>query len=550
MSRLGSRAKVGYAAFFLARSFGGKARMEKLIPSIPGFFIMLLFVGWMMKNLAWRIGMAVIVLCGLASASLCQQKYIISSIHISGAATISSDDILKTFSSKSGDTLREEILERDIDRTLKNYEDAGFPLATIMIDRLSPHDSETLDIYLRISEGKRPRLVAVKVFGNSVTDSSIIEREFFIQEKPYFDANALDAARNRIEHLGIFSEVSPASLYIINDSSVGAMITVSETHSTYIDGILGYNPPAAPGVSGFISGFATLGFTNIGGTSRNAALDFRRETPSAQELSVRYEEPWLFGFPVNAALSFLQRDEDSIYTRTNFTIEPSLVLSNGFSLSASFAYDRIVPGAAEIVYDSRSYTLGIQGRLDTRDNLAAPRSGFLLSLGASYGAKSVAGQAAFDSLAARSLSVQTLSFDGAFAMKTFSERLIFVPSVSAKMTDIGNGELDESDLFRIGGLRTLRGYFESQFLVSRFVILHADYRLMTGHSSFLGIFADYGYLWRPTTATFAGETLYPLGYGVSFQFDTQLGLLSASIGLAKGETIDRAKLHFGIIKDF
>ena len=73
---------------------------------------------------------------------------------------------------------------------------------------------------------------------------------------------------------------------------------------------------------------------------------------------------------------------------------------------------------------------------------------------------------------------------------------------------------------------------------------------MTGHSSFLGIFADYGYLWRPATPTFAGETLYPLGYGVSFQFDTQLGLLSASIGLAKNETIDRAKLHFGVIKDF
>jgi outer membrane protein assembly factor BamA len=231
-------------------------------------------------------------------------------------------------------------------------------------------------------------------------------------------------------------------------------------------------------------------------------------------------------------------------------IAPSLLLSNGFSLSATFAYDRIIPGSAEIVYDSREYTAGVQGKLDTRDNLASPRSGFMLSLGASYGAKSVAGATSFDSLAARNLQVRTLSLDGAFAIKTFSDRLIFVPSVSAKMIDITNGELDESDLFRIGGLRTLRGYFESEFLVSRFVILHADERLMTGHTSYLGIFIDYGYLQRPQTATFAGETIYPLGYGISFQFDTQLGLLSASIGLAKSETIDRAKLHFGIIKDF
>ena len=490
------------------------------------------------------------MLCLLFSLGLAQQKYIISTIHISGGSHLNSDDLLKSFITQPGDTLREEILEHDIDRALLQYEEIGYPLAKISIDKITPHDSASLDIYLHITEGKHPRLTEVKVTGNTITDSTIITREFFLNEKPYFDKNSLESSRNRIEHLGIFSEVSAPQIYMISDSSVGAAITVSETHSTYIDGILGYNPPAVPTQSGTISGFISLGFTNIAGTARNASLDFRRETRSAQELSAQYGEPWIFGLPVNAQISFLQRDEDSIYTRTNFMIAPSLLLSNGFSLSATFAYDRIVPGSAYIVYDSRAYTAGVQGRLDTRDNLAAPRNGFLFSLGASYGAKSIAGATSFDSLSARSLEVRTLAFDGAFAMKTFSDRLIFVPAVSAKIISISNGELDESDLFRIGGLRTLRGYFESQFHISRFVILHADERLMTGHSSYLGIFIDYGYLQRPQTATFAEQTFYPLGYGISFQFDTQLGLLSASIGLAKGETIDRAKLHFGIIKDF
>ncbi len=489
-------------------------------------------------------------LCLLFTGAPAQQKYIIASIQITGASHISSDELLASFTTKAGDSLREEILERDIERVLTQYEKIGFPLAKLTVEKILPHDSTSLDIFFHITEGKHPRLTEVKVIGNTITDSSIITREFFLNEKPYFDRNTLEAERTRIEHLGIFSEVSAPQIYVINDSSVGALITVNETHSTYIDGILGYNPPSVPTQNGFINGFISLGFTNIAGTARNASLDFRRETRSAQELSAQYDEPWVFGLPVNAQISFLQRDEDSIYTRTNFMISPSLVLSNGFSLSATFAYDRIVPGGAQIVYDSRSYTAGVQGRLDTRDNLAAPRRGFLLSLGASYGAKSVSGATQFDRLAARSLEVRTLSFDGVFAMKTFSDRLIFVPSVSAKMINVSNGELDESDLFRVGGLRTMRGYFESQFHISRFVILHADERLMTGHSSYLGFFIDYGYLQRSQTATFASEVLYPLGYGISFQFDTQLGLLSASIGLAKSETIDRAKLHFGIIKDF
>lgn len=486
----------------------------------------------------------------ILSSANAQQRYKIYSIQITGAEHLSSEEILKSFSSKAGDTLREQILEQDIEKVLAQYEEIGYPLAKITIEKIAQHDSSSVDISLRIDEGKHPRLTEVKIIGNNITDSTIITREFFLNEKPYYDKNAIEASRNRIEHLGIFSEVSPAQIFAINDSSIGITISVSETRSTYIDGILGYNPPPTKTQSGFLSGFASLGFTNIAGTARNASLDFRKETRDAQELSARYVEPWLFGFPVNLSIAFLQRDEDSIYTRTNLIAEPSLLLSNGFSLSASLAYDRIVPGSAKIVYDSRALIVGVDGKFDTRDNIAAPRRGFFLSLGASYGSKSIESATSFDSLASRSLAVRTLSFDGAFAMPTFTERLIFVPSVSARMTDISGGELDEGDLFRIGGLRTLRGYFESQFHIPRFVILHADYRFMTGRTSFLGIFADYGYLERQATATFAGVTLYPLGYGVSFQFDTKLGLLSASIGLAKNETVDKAKLHFGIIKDF
>jgi outer membrane protein assembly factor BamA len=497
----------------------------------------------------YYLGLAACASSLLPSSSYCQQKYTIAAIHLSGTEHIQADEILKHFVSKQFDTLQEEILEQDIEKALKNYTDIGLPLAKIMIEKIVPHDSTSLDIYLKVEEGRCPRLVSISVIGNATTDSSIIAREFFLNEHPYFNKNAIDASRNRIERLGIFSEVGSPEIYVVDDSSFSIAISVREAHSTSIDGILGYNPPPVPTQSGFVSGFVSLGFTNIGGSARNASLDFKRETKSAQELSARYLEPWIFGIPANLNISFLQRDEDSNYTRTNVAIEPSLTISNGFSLAASFAYDRVVPGSAQDVYDSRSYSAGVLGKLDTRDNLAAPRSGFYLALGANFGSKYV-GTSAFDSLAPRSLAVRTLSFDAAFAAKTFSERLVFVPSVAAKMIGITNGELDESDLFPVGGLRTLRGYFESEFHVSRYVIIHTDERLMTGHLSFLGIFADYGYLQRPSTTTFAGQTLYPFGYGVSFQFDTQLGLLSASIALAKGETIDRLKLHFGIIKDF
>ncbi|MEP7235236.1 MAG: POTRA domain-containing protein [Ignavibacteriota bacterium] len=497
-----------------------------------------------------RTGATVALICVFASAGLCKPNYIISAIHINGALTISPEDILGSFVSKTGDTLREDIFQLDINNVLRQYERSGFPLARISIEKIMPRGIDSLDIYLLIDEGKRPHLVEVKVSGAQYTDSSIVEREFFVNEKPLYDPITIEASRNRLLHLGIFSEIGDVTIFAVSDSTIGIEINVTESHSTSIDGILGYNPPRLTGESGFISGFASLSFTNIGGTARNASLEFRRETHATQELGAIYTEPWVLGLPANAQFSFYQRDEDSIYTRTNFTLEPGIFLSNGFNLSTSFAYDKVVPGAAEVVNESKSLTFGVQGSFDSRDNLHSPRSGFMLSLGAGYGTKQISGNSHIDGLPSRSLSVRTLSFEGSYATKTFSERLIFVPSLSAKMVEIGNHDLEVSDLFHVGGLRTLRGYSESQFLVSRFVILQAEERLMTGSNSFIGLFLDYGYLQRPQTAAFEEQTLYPLGYGVSFQFDTQLGLLLASVALSKGETFDRAKLHFGVVKDF
>src|SRR5215813_14120573 len=64
----------------------------------------------------------------LFSTSYCQQHYLLSSIYVSGGIHIPESDILKLFSSKPGDTLREAILEEDFRRTLQLYENTGYPL--------------------------------------------------------------------------------------------------------------------------------------------------------------------------------------------------------------------------------------------------------------------------------------------------------------------------------------------------------------------------------------------------------------------------------------
>ena len=113
-------------------------------------------------------------------------------------------------------------------------------------------------------------------------------------------------------------------------------------------------------------------------------------------------------------------------------------------------------------------------------------------------------------------------------------------------------ELDQTDMYRIGGTNTIRGYLENQFLASKAAWTNVEYRFATGRESFLFAFVDAGYIYQqsdPLADTPATSfTLY--GYGIGTQVETGLGILKASFAIGKGDSFTQGKIHFGLVNRF
>jgi outer membrane protein assembly factor BamA len=77
------------------------------------------------------------------------------------------------FRTHEGDTIREAIIEEDIQRIIAKYSDAGYPLAKVITESIVPRDSNKLDMTFRIEEGIQPRVVAMNVTGLTSTDTNI-----------------------------------------------------------------------------------------------------------------------------------------------------------------------------------------------------------------------------------------------------------------------------------------------------------------------------------------------------------------------------------------
>ncbi len=483
-------------------------------------------------------------------------KYLLGGITLTGATQFTSEEILHHFQTRPQEVLDEKLLQSDIDEVLKRYELIGYPFAKLSLESLLLNDQNgEIAVDLRLDEGKRARIGRIVTLGNANTASEVITRELRIPIGSYYDANEIERARSRVERLGFFESVQEPELYLIDDSTVAIVVRVKEANTTTIDGVIGYNPGTSATDAGYINGFVDLAFRNISGTGRNGSLNYDHETQSSQQLEVRYLEPWLFHLPLNISLSFLERQQDSTYVRTDIGAEFVFLFSEDISINATIGLDRVIPTDLPdqpfIAYDSRTLLTGLGGTFDTRDNTIAPVHGIFAALGATYGAKTLFGPARFlTSSVGTNVGITNVLVDASFYFPTISDR--FIAAIGIHSHDVtSNDSLDASDLVRLGGIRSLRGYREANFLISRYAYVNLEYRAMTGRSSFLFVFSDLGYLFRDAIRGDATEqTLYPVSYGIGAQVESPLGILSVSVGLAKGEPLDQAKLHFGLIKQF
>lgn len=483
------------------------------------------------------------------------RQALLACIIVRGQSQFTEEDILSRFDLKPGEPLDETTLEQDIEELLSHYERAGFPLAQCQVagvERRSGDEIDSLDLTLSIEEGQRVTIDEIRLQGNNETDPAVVVRETRLQVGEAYNPQKVDAIRQRLQRLNIFSDVSEPELYTRNNKG-GLLIRVREGNTNTFDGVIGYIPSTATGQSGYVTGLASVSMRNLFGTGRKLSFNWQREDRNSQELGVRYVEPWLFGAPVNLGGGFLQRQQDTSYVRRVFDLKAELMISEELSASLLFGSERIIPSAdsaASRVFQSITTTVGVELQYDTRDDIYAPTRGARYRTDYSFGSKRTSNiPAAFSGRVLRKVTVQRFAFDLDFYLTLFAGQVL---ALGFHGRELQNGQFEEGELFRLGGTRTLRGYRENQFVGSRIAWSNTEYRFLLARRSFIYGFLDGGYYLRPAddVRKIPQSDGFRYGYGIGVQLETALGNLGVSFALGQGDTFGTGKIHFGLINEF
>ncbi len=485
------------------------------------------------------------------------KKVTIGAIDIEGNTSVSKEEILRKFETKIGDNLNDNVLNDDIIELLKIYESKGLPFAKVNIKDISVYTDNgenRIRIDLAVKENSRVKINQVKIKGNETTKDYVITRELDLDENKIINTESINLMKERLDRLDIFESVSEPKIYTLkNKNESGLLIEVTEGNTNTFDGVLGYSPPTAT-TDGYITGLVNVSFRNLFGTGRKLDAKYQSEVAETQELAFKYLEPYFFSLPLNINFGFLQRIQDSTYTRRNLDLKADFLFSNKFTLSGFIGYDRTIPSDIPnppvIIADSRILLSGIELKYDSRDNIFIPSKGFLYTTYYSYGNKRIFN---FEQ-------VQYLGYPETFSIQRYFIDLDFYSSFVNRQTtllklmggEVKSEVLEDPDYFRIGGNKYIRGYRNEQFLASRLAAGNLEFRYSISRKGFLFGFYDAGYYFRPYQPVNNNpeQSGFLYGYGVGIRLETGLGLIGVSYALGKDTDILDGIINFGLINDF
>ena len=436
-----------------------------------------------------------------------------------------------------GESLTEDLVEREISAALDTYEESGRPFARVSFSGVSLEPDEGLDLRLTVDRGADVRFGRLAVRGNSSTRPRVIERESGIVPGAPYRASAVEAVRPKLERLGFFTSVSEPVVTVDRLTGIATVgVEVEEGRTSRIEGALGYSPGGDDSES-VVTGLLDVSLGNVAGTGRSVAARWERLRSEYTRIAFSYNEPWLLGAPIDVGVRGEQTVNDTIYTTTEGDLLVTARMGDRTRVTWAIGAERYVPGVPGEA-TTTSYRTSMSGVYDATDVPGNPTTGMILEGTVVYSAKK--GEAG----------ERNRSGTGELRAEVFaSTRANQVLALRAEVTAIASTE-DEvpfHELLILGGASGPRGYREEQFRGTRTALGSVEYRFLLSRRSRALAFVDAGYYYRGGSNPAKD---IKLGYGIGLRGETRLGIIAVDYGLGEGDGLLEGKLHVGLTREF
>ena len=438
---------------------------------------------------------------------------------------------------------------------LEHYENNGYPFAAVRLDSVKI-DQERISASLVVSLNTLYTIDSVEIIGKANISPIYLYSYLGIKPGDVYNEKLIGEIPARIKELAFLKENKPAQVKFTDKRAILYLNLGTKKASRFM-GVIGFLPQSKATSKLIVTGEAQLNLLNSFGRGELIHFNWRSLQPRTQDLKVNLVYPFLLSTPFGADLEFKLYKRDTLYLDLFTTAAIQYLLGGGNSLKA-YVHNKetrvLGRGSTSSTYSNVKSTLyGLGYTVRKLDYALNPRKGISASVQGGAGTKRIKND---PDLNLDSVETRSVEYEGVATLDGY------IPLSGRNVLHLGlaggyrrSKSMFVNELYRFGGLATLRGFDEETIFASSYVIYNVEYRYLLEQNSFLYIFVNGAY-YENEIKRLQGESWLdtPIGYGAGISFETKAGIFSLTyaIGQQQGNppNLKAAKVHFGIVSSF
>jgi len=446
-----------------------------------------------------------------------------------------------------------------IDRALDYAENQGFPFAKLKMDSLTVKDSLIYGVVL-FDSGPRITWDSLGISGESKTTVQYLQLASGLVPGGIFSQKELQKSTQTIRRSPYFTLLGTPEL-TFQTQQAKPIFTIQDRRGNIFDGVIGLLPNENEPGKVLITGEIDLRMYHLGGKGRDFSLLWQRLNVQSQSLEVKAKESFVFRSPLDVSVGFSLLKQDSSFVNRTFELDFGYRISDDGYLNfftKRQAGDLITLGAlsfglelpSSIDYRWNQYGIGIDW--NKLDSPIAPRRGNRIQGTFSLGNKRILQNTGLPEELYSGLEESSAQYQGWFS----GEKHMFIKPawgmwVRGVAGFLQNQNLFLNELYRIGGLKSIRGFNEKNFYAKNVGYINLEQRLFFDQNSFLMVFADFGVIENPYNSPKIDR---PFSFGTGINLDTDGGLFSFVLAIGKSIaqplSFTYSRIHFGYLARF
>lgn len=471
-----------------------------------------------------------------------KQKF--NSIHIYYNNGMFDTSIIKSISNDISNHYFEipfDRIESTLNHINRKVSEGGQPFTKLRLSEISVKNDSTLQAQLVIDSTTKTRTIdQIILKGYEKFPTSFLKHYLKIKPGQVFNLTATKKKTEQLANLNFAKEIKPPEVLFAQDSTI-LYLYLEKTTSNAFDGFLGFGTNEDTNKLEF-DGYLNLNLTNNLNFGESFRLLYKSDENDQKTFEASATTPYLFNSPIGLDLALRIFKKDSTFTTTNQTAKIHYQINakhqiNAGITSSESSYLQSSNSQTLQDYNSSFYTIGHWYSNPQLFNLLFPiKSNFNIELGTGK----------------RKTTLSTenqilMSLDASHIFNLNPKNSIYLKTNGAYLM---SDSYFENELFRFGGINSIRGFEENSLFASLYGVINTEYRFQLGNSIYIHTILDAAYFENKITN--AQQKLF--GYGFGFGLLTKAGLFKLNYANGKNENsnfkLSDSKVHLSLTAYF